>query len=94
MFAHKDADLGRTDRLCHRISTGTAQPIRQPTRRIPPYHREEVNELLQHMLIRDVIQPSSIPWASLVVLVQKKDESARFCVDYCTVTRKDVYPLS
>ena len=79
---------GRTNGLQHTIPTTTEYHIRQQARKIPPFWHEEEE--------RDVIQPSTSPWALPIVLVLKKDDSIRFCVDYRklnTITRKDAYPL-
>eukprot|EP00731_Ephydatia_muelleri_P004715 Em0002g891a len=62
----------------------------------PSNEREEVKELLDGMLERQVIEPSQGSWSSPVVLVKKKDGSTRFCVDFRqlnTVTKKDAQPL-
>ena len=96
VFAGDSTDLGRTNITQHRIDTGDAKPIRQTPRRIPIARRHETKELLQSMLDRNIIQPSSSPWASPVVLVRKKNGALRFCADYRrlnSVTRKDAYPL-
>ena len=96
IFAGPGEGGGRTDKLMHKIDTGDAHPIRQAARRIPPHKKEEVSKLLQDMLQKDIVERSSSPWASPIVLVKKKDGSTRFCVDYRklnSVTRKDAYPL-
>ena len=93
IFAGTSNDLGHTDLVKHRIDTGNAHPIRQQTRHAP---LEETQKLLNSMLQNDIIQPSSSPWASPVILVQKQDGSQRFCVDYRklnSVTKKDAYPI-
>ncbi|GBN42631.1 Transposon Ty3-I Gag-Pol polyprotein [Araneus ventricosus] len=48
------------------------------------------------MVDNRIIEESSGPWASPIVLVKKKDGSTRFCVDYRKlneITKKDSYPL-
>lgn len=96
IFSISQEELGHTCRVQHEIHTGNASPIRQQARRIPSGLREEARKLVQEMLKRDIIQPSSSPWSSPIVLVRKKDGSLRFCVDYRkvnAVTKKDAYPL-
>ena len=96
VFAVSSADLGRATKIQHRIWTGEQPPIRQPVRRLPVGQREQAREDLKEMEKRGVIQPSTSPWASPLVLVKKKDGSLRFCVDYRrlnAVTRKDDYPI-
>ena len=96
IFATKDSNLGRATMLQHTIQTGNSPPIHQHTRRIPHYQRDEVKKLIQEMLTKHIIQPPKSPWASPVVIVRKKDGSARFCVDYRrlnNITQKDAFPL-
>ena len=96
IFAASSSDLGHTKLVKHHIDTGNAHPIHQQARRVPLSKREETQQLLNSMLQNDIIQPSSSPWASPVVLVQKQDGSQRFCVDYRklnSITKKDAYPI-
>ena len=88
IFSAFPSDLGYTAKLQHHIDTGNSTPIRQPLRRIPPARRQQTHQLLQEMLENNIIQPSSSPWASPIVLVQKKDGSLRFCVDYRKLNSK------
>ena len=96
VFARSTDDLGKTNLVQHTINTGNAIPVRQPARRQPLGKREAERAEIQNMLKRGIIEPSSSPWSSNVVLVTKKDGSVRFCVDYRvlnSLTKKDAYPL-
>ena len=64
--------LGHTDVLEHHISTGSNLPIRQFPRRLPCHFRGEVSKQIQDMLSQGVVQPSTSPWSSPLVLVKKK----------------------
>ena len=64
------------------INTADAQPIKQPPRRMPFIVLPEVGKQLKGMQQTEVFQPSSSPWSSTIVIVKKKDDSQRICVDY------------
>lgn len=96
VFSKGDFDIGKTNLVKHTINTGDAAPIRQRYRRLPKSQQEEADTQIKDLLERGVIEPSSSPWASPIVLVKKKDGTTRFCIDYRklnSVTVKDAFPL-
>lgn len=96
VFEIGEGSKGRTSVVKHAIDTGEAKPIRQNPRRLPLAKREEARKIIKEMEDDGIIEPSNSPWVSPVVLVKKKDDTLRFCVDYRmlnNVTKKDSYPL-
>lgn len=96
LFAKSNNDLGKTNIVKHKIDTGDARPIKQPVRRAPAHLSKEIERNIEEMLEYNIFEPSISPWASPIVLVKKKDNSYRFCVDYRRLnasTVKDAYPL-
>uniref|UniRef100_L7LYP4 RNA-directed DNA polymerase n=1 Tax=Rhipicephalus pulchellus TaxID=72859 RepID=L7LYP4_RHIPC len=96
IFDFGDRPLGQTSFVQHRIHTGDANPVHRRPYRVSASERSVIQKEVNKMLAKDIIEPSSSPWASPVVLVKKKDGSWRFCVDYRhlnNITKKDAYPL-
>ncbi|XP_065198307.1 uncharacterized protein LOC135829851 [Sycon ciliatum] len=87
---------GRTTVVAHSIHTGDATPIRSRPYRLAAAHHSVVRDAVDEMLDMGVIRASRSPWSSPVVLVPKKDDSIRFCVDYRAlnqVAQFDCYPM-
>lgn len=96
IFDLDDRPLGQTSLVKHRINTGDAAPIHRRPYRVSASERQIIQAEVNKMLTKGIIEPSSSPWASPVVLVKKKDNTWRFCIDYRhlnRITKKDVYPL-
>ena len=96
IFSKGITDLGCSDVMEHEIRLTDETPFKDPYRRIPPAMYEEVREHLKEMLDSGAIRPSHSPFSSNVVLVRKKDNSLRFCIDFRKLnarTVKDAYSL-
>jgi hypothetical protein len=64
--------------------------------RYSPHHKTEIEKQVSELLVAGSIVPSVSPFASPVLLVQKKDGSWRFCVDYRKLndmTIKNRFPM-
>ena len=73
-----------------------AVPVNSKPYRYSPLHKDEIERQVKELLAAGLITPSTSPYASLVLLVQKKDGSWRFCVDYRRlndITIKNRFPM-
>jgi dUTPase len=96
VFSKHDLDVGITNLVKHRINVTDSYPFKQRHRKIPHSMYKEVRDHLQQLLDIGIIRKSDSPWASNIVLVRKKDQSLRLCVDFRQLnnrTVKDAYAL-
>jgi hypothetical protein len=67
-----------------------ANPVNKRPYRYAKHQKDEIDKLVQEYLSSGIIQNSSSPYASPVVLVGKKDGSWRLCVDYRELNKNTV----
>ncbi|KAJ1699965.1 hypothetical protein LUZ63_008477 [Rhynchospora breviuscula] len=73
-----------------------AQPINLRPYRYSYFQKLEIEKIIEELMKHSVIQHSTSPYASPVLLVKKKDGGWRMCVDYRKLnnqTVKDKYPI-
>jgi hypothetical protein len=77
------------------LTPGTA-PVSKRAYRVFGPELVELKKLIDELLEKGYIRPSTSPWVALVLFVEKKDGTKRMCIDYRSlneVTVKNKYPL-
>ena len=79
---------GKTKLSPCRIELTDDGPIRVKQYPLPHSQRDAIAQEVKEMLRLGVIEPSTSPYTSPVVIVKKKDGKNRFCVDYRQLNKK------
>ncbi|CAF0725133.1 unnamed protein product [Brachionus calyciflorus] len=96
LFAYSINDLKSCNKGKHKIKLIQTEPIRLQPYRKSYAEREQIKQEIPEMLENGIIEPSTSPWASPVLIIPKKDGTKRFCVDYRklnSITITENWPL-
>ena len=97
VFSLHNEDLGFSNKIKHIIQTTSDRPVYLPCCIIPPQLLGEVHKCLDTWLRQEIVRPSQSPYASQVVIVQKKTGEICLCVDNWklnSIRVRDAFPLS
>lgn len=95
-FAQNTKELGKTDVVKMDIHLTDDNPVTYRPYRLSFAERETVRHIVQDLLNNGIIQESTSPYSSPILLVKKKTGEYRMCVDFRELnakTIKDWYPL-
>ncbi|CAG2246897.1 unnamed protein product [Mytilus edulis] len=96
VFATSLEELGKTNVYKHKINTGNAPPVKSRPYRTSPAAKQEIQKQVGELLKYDIIEPSTSEYSSPIVLVKKKDNTWRLCIDFRNLNKQSIlrqYPL-
>ena len=90
VFSKNEYDLGWTDKVSHRIKLQHDRPIHTKQFKIPLPHQEIIQEFVEEMLDRKLIEVSRSRYNSPIFCVKKKNGSWRPVVDLRAINQATV----
>jgi len=96
IFAKSLSELSCSNLVYHTIDTNENRPIRKRVYPTSPENKAEISKQCNEFIKLGFIKESTSPWSASVLLVNKKDGTKRFVVDYRhlnKVTKQLFYPL-
>ena len=96
LFILDDQEMGLINLPDSHITMLDGEPVRMPLYRHPEKAKVIIEEMIQSMLDKDIIENSYATYLSPIVLINKPNGSKRMCIDYRGVNQKikiDIHPL-
>ena len=90
VFSKNEYDFGWTDKVSHRIKLQHDRPIHTKQFKIPLPHQEIIQEFVEEMLDRKLIEVSRSRYNSPIFCVKKKNGSWRQVVDLRAINQATV----
>jgi hypothetical protein len=75
---------------------GRDKPVITTPYKHPKKYKEEIEKVIKELLDMGHIKPRTSPFSSSVVLVKKKDDTTRMCIDFRALHKKTIknrYPI-
>lgn len=95
-FAQNTQELGKASGIEMKIKLIDEEPVTYRPYRLSFAEREKVRHIIADLMDNEIIRESESPYASPILLVKKKNNETRMCVDYRALnakTVKDKYPI-
>ena len=77
------------DRACYKVTMNTRVRVKQYP--LPFSTMETIKGEINEMIDLDIVEPSESPYCSLVLIVKKKDNGNRFCIDFRALNKVTVF---
>ena len=80
-----------TNIIEHKVVTRTEEPVYKRAYPIPYALRDTVKKEIDDMLKSGIVEPSDSPYAAPIVLIKKKDQSLRICLDFRDLNKQTIF---
>jgi hypothetical protein len=80
-----------TNIIEHKVVTRTEEPVYKRAYPIPYALRDKVKKEINDMLKAGIVESSDSPYAAPIVLIKKKDQSLRICLDFRDLNKQTIF---